>query len=165
MSAVYHLRVWTRHLEPPERVWTHKTDPERLAAEFRPMLAMKMSDADREKMSVLLGSVENSQPVEVQLCVAGLTWPMRLELLESGRAYRDISRNRLVRNWAHEHRVIPSSDGCLYVDEVEFEPALPGHLRWARMTERLLQHRHRVASESLRSEAFSIGIGALRKLR
>ena len=165
MSAVYHLRVWTRHLEPPERVWAHKTDPERLASEFRPMTAMQMSEADREKMRLLLGSVEPSQPVEIQLSVAGLGWPMRLELLEPGCAYRDTSRNRLVRSWVHEHRVVPSSDGCLYVDEVEFEPALPGHLRWARWTERLLQHRHRMASQWIRSEAFSIGIGALRKLR
>ena len=47
MSAVYQLRVWTRYLEPPERVWDHKTDPERLADEFQPWVGFRIDDAQR----------------------------------------------------------------------------------------------------------------------
>jgi ligand-binding SRPBCC domain-containing protein len=164
VSVEYSLRVWTRHLEPPELVWAHKTDPEMLAAEFRPLVSMTMSEGDRRAMEQSLSSNASLMQLELRIAPMGLRWPMELELLEPGRAYRDTSRNRIYRQWEHEHRLIPASDGCLYVDEIRFVPALPGHLRWARLTARLMQHRHRRASEWLKGEKGSVGVAALRRI-
>jgi len=115
-------------------------------------------------MQQSLSSGASSIQLELRIAPMGLRWPMKLEVLEPGRAYRDTSRNRIYRKWEHEHRLVPATDGCLYVDEVRFIPALPGHLRWARLTQQLLQHRHRRASAWLKGEQGSIGVAALRRM-
>ena len=162
MNRTYNLRVWTRYLESPERVWQSKTDPDRLAAEFEPLGAMTVSDKHRADMEACFRQVGNR--VQLELCVGplGFRWPMELELIEPGLAYSDTSENRLYSEWHHEHRIHPASDGCLYVDEVRFVPALPGCRRWARMTERLFQHRHRRTARWMKVELGCVGVSALR---
>ena len=162
MNRTYNLRVWTRYLESPERVWQSKIDPNRLAAEFEPYASMAVSDEHRVAMGKAFESVGSPVQLELRVGPLGLLWPMELELIEPGLAYSDTSANRLFSEWHHEHRIHPASDGCLYVDEVRFVPALPGCRRWARMTERLFQHRHRRTARWMTVELGCVGVSALR---
>lgn len=162
MNRTYNLRVWTRYLESPERVWQSKTDLDRLAAEFEPLGSMTVSDNNRAEMEACFRQADSRAHVELCIGPFGFRWPMELELIEPGLAYSDTSKNRLYSEWHHEHRIHPASDGCLYVDEVRFVPALPGCRRWARMTERLFQHRHRRTARWMKVEWGCVGVSALR---
>ena len=46
----WRLRVWTRFRASPEEVWAIKTDPDALAAEFRPFGYFSLSETERSMM-------------------------------------------------------------------------------------------------------------------
>ena len=108
--------------------------------------------------------LREGHPIELALRIGpfGFRWPMSLCLDEAGAVFHDTSTNAIFREWRHEHRVHPATDGCLYVDEIQFTPALPRAKMWAKLTQRMMQHRHHRAANWLRAEQGCIGVAALR---
>lgn len=153
--------MWTRFLCEPHDVWALKTEPKNLARELRPYVLMTMSEADQEKIRRAL-SADGRTRVSARLAPVGIEWPMELAVIEAGRRYRDTSKNSLFKQWTHDHQILPASDGCLYVDEVAFESALPYCKATALSMERLMKHRHRVAARYLPTELGGVGVSALR---
>ena len=164
MSSRYNLRVWTRYLETQQDVWTAKTDPDRLADEFRPWIPYSFPDSARSALRRAFRDEGESVHVELRIGPAGFRWPMSICLDEAGVVFHDTSTNALFRDWRHEHRIHPATDGCLYVDEIQFTPALPRARMWAKLTERMMQHRHQRAATWLRAEQGCIGVAALRAM-
>lgn len=162
MSRTWRLRVWTRYRCDARRVWSYKTDPEMLAREFRPYLYLTMSSADQDAVRQVLQSESGRASVQARLLPMGLRWPMDVEVITPGLHYRDTSTNALFRHWTHEHQLVVASDGCMYVDEVVFQPALPYCKATALTMERLMTHRHRVAADHLPAEAGGVGVSVLR---
>lgn len=162
MSRTWRLRVWTRFLCDPQTVWRYKTDPQTLAREFKPYVSMTMSDVDQDAVVRALEGRAGPARVRARLSPPGIQWPMEVVLVEPGEAYRDTSSNALFKSWIHDHRILSASDGCLYVDEIVFVPALPYCKATALTMERLTKHRHRVAAQHLPAEVGGVGVSALR---
>ena len=162
MTEAWRLKVWTRFLAPPEAVWRLKTDPEALAAEFRPWIWFTMSAQDRGVVSDALSRSGREACVSARLWPPGIQWEMNLEVVEPGRVYRDCSSNRLYQQWDHRHEILPASDGTLYIDDVRFVPALGAPKAMARLTRTLFEYRHRRAARSLPTERGTVGVAVLR---
>ncbi len=161
MSQRYCLRVWTRFIASPEAVWALKTDPEKLALEFRPFSTLTMDAADVERMRAAF-QAGTSCSAEARLWPAGVRWPMHLTVLEPGRKFQDTSTNALYRFFEHTHIVEPAAGGARYLDVVRFEPARSPPGFFARMTRRMYEHRHRVAARSLPTDPDVVGMSVLR---
>ena len=157
----WRLRVWTRFIAGPEEVWSLKTDPDALAAEFRPFGYFSFSDAERSTMQAAFEEA-SSCSLRLRIPPFGLEWPMNMDVIEKERVYRDRSSNRLFKEWSHYHRIEPSSDGALYVDEVVFVSALPKHQWIANLTKHLFIHRHKKAARHLPTEFGTVGVAMLR---
>ena len=153
--------MWTRFRASPEEVWAIKTDPDALAAEFRPFGYFSLSETERSMMRAAF-SEASSCALRLRIPPFGLEWPMNIDVVENHRIYRDRSSNRIFKEWSHYHRIEPSSDGALYVDEVVFVSALPGDRRLAKLTKSLFVHRHKMAARSLPTEFGTVGVAMLR---
>ena len=156
------MKVWTRFLTSPEEVWNLKTDPESLRNEFRPWVWLSMSVHHQDTMSTALSDPGGVAQVSARLWPSGMHWEMNIEVVESGRIYRDHSSNSLYKQWDHTHQILPASDGTLYLDDVRFIPATPAPKALARLTRSLFEHRHRRASRRLPVEQGSVGVAVLR---
>lgn len=161
MSQRYVLQVWTRFLATPEEVWALKTDPDKLAQEFRPYSALTMPPQDVERMRDAFRA-GTSCSAEARLWPAGVRWPMHLTVLEPGRRFQDTSTNALYHFFEHTHIVQPAQTGTRYLDVVRFEPARSPAGWFARMTQRMYEHRHRVAARGLPTDPGVVGISVLR---
>jgi ligand-binding SRPBCC domain-containing protein len=145
----------------PEEVWALKTDPDALVAEFRPFGYFSLSDTERSMMRAAF-SEASSCALRLRIPPFGFEWPMNIDVVENKRVYRDRSSNRLYEEWSHYHRIEPSSDGALYVDEVVFVSALPMHKWVAKLTKHLFVHRHKMAARRLPTEFGTVGVAMLR---
>lgn len=156
--TTFHLRVWTRYFASVEQVWAFKTDPRRLAEEFRPYLIFLLRDTDA------LRRAWHGEPGEVRarLLPLGVCWPLRVEEVDAPHRFRDTSQNRLYARFEHEHIFEPTPDGCRYIDVVTFTPTLPLQKLTAILTRRLFVHRHRVAARHLPADARTVGTSVLR---
>lgn len=167
MSTAYHLRCWTRFLATVDQVWDQKTDPNRLADEFRPWLSL-VTDDDAAARRLLSGEgLPGTIHARLRLggVLPGTRWPLRLERLERGRRYVDSSENPLFAAWHHEHLFEPCSDGVRYVDAVTFTPRPGLPPGWvARATAALFVHRHRRAARHLPTDPRATGVVMLREL-
>lgn len=157
----WRLRVWTRFRASPEEVWAIKTDPDALAAEFRPFGYFSLSETERSMMQAAF-SEASSCALRLRIPPFGLEWPMNIDVVENERIYRDRSSNSIYQEWSHYHRIVPSSDGALYVDEVVFVSALPVDRWLAKLTKNLFVHRHKMAARCLPTEFGTVGVAMLR---
>ncbi|MFT5685522.1 MAG: ligand-binding SRPBCC domain-containing protein [Myxococcota bacterium] len=158
-TTTFRLRVWTRYFSPPEKVWAVKTDPDCLAAELRPWLRFSVSDADG-----LLAAVRSGDSAESEARLLGIRWPIHLTGSTPGEQYADTSTNALFSRFEHTHVFEPTPDGCRYIDDVVFTPALPANKLTAILTRRLFVHRHRVVAQRLPADLKTIGTSILRVL-
>jgi ligand-binding SRPBCC domain-containing protein len=158
-GTTFHLRVWTRYFETPERVWQVKTDPAMLAKELPRGFGLCMANPE-----VLAQALADGRPCEVPATIGPLrlAWPLRVEAVEPLRRYRDTSENALFSLYEHEHQLEPTPDGTRYIDKLIFRPALPAGKLVAILTQRLFVHRHQVAARHLRADARTIGVSVLR---
>lgn len=158
-NTTFYLRVWTRFLDPPERVWAVKTDPALLRAEFPAWAPFSVDEPD-----TLLAAFRRSEParVEGRMGLLRLAWPMHLEVVEPHTRYRDTSSNQLFSRFEHEHLFEPTSDGTRYIDAVTFTPRLPAAKAAAILTQRLFVRRHRAAAKHLQADARTVGTAVLR---
>jgi ligand-binding SRPBCC domain-containing protein len=164
MSTTFHLRVWTRFLAPVEDVWRLKTDPKALSAEFAPYASFCIKD-DAALARALGGEV----PAELSASfrpgrVLPVPWPIRLESATRNVSYRDTSTNALFSRFEHDHTFEPTPDGCRYVDAVTFVSRAPLQKVFAIATQRMFQHRHRVAAKALQADPEATGVAVLRVL-
>jgi len=161
MSTAFRLLVWTRYFASVEAVWSLKTDPVALADEFRPYVFFHMKKTDEFSTAMAQG-----QPfaAEARLMPWGIRWPMKMEEVVPHVRFRDTSSNRLYKNFEHVHLFEETSDGCRYIDQVTFTPALPANKLIAIFTKRLFEHRHRVAAGRLSADRRTIGVSVLRTL-
>lgn len=159
-STTFRLRVWTRFLAPVAEVWRIKTEGPSLRGEFPAWLPFRVDDE-----AALERAFSACEPCEVRGSLGlGIPWPLRLEAVEPGVRYRDSSQNALYRRFEHEHIFEPTRDGCRYIDDVIFEPALPAAKALALSTLWLFQGRHRRAARLLPVDPQSVGTGVLRVL-
>lgn len=160
-ATTFRLRVWTRYFSSPEEVWAVKTDPACLAAEFRPWLSFSVDDPDG-----LLAAVRSGGSAEAQarLLPLGIRWPISLTGSTPGEQFADTSTNALFSRFEHSHIFQPTPDGCRYIDDVVFTPALPANKLTAILTRRLFVHRHRIAAGRLPADQRTIGTSVLRVL-
>lgn len=158
--TTFRLRVWTRFLVPADEVWRIKTRGESLRAEFPAWLPFSVGDE-----AALERAFQACEPCEVTGSLGlGIPWPVRLEAVEPGVRYRYSSQNLLYRRFEHEHIFEPTLDGCRYIDDVIFEPALPAAKALALSTLWLFQGRHRRAARLLPVDEQSVATGVLRVL-
>lgn len=155
-TTTFHLRVWTRYFEPPERLWAARTDLGRLAAEFPAWAPLSLADPGALSAAVAAGG-----PLESQARVGLLPWPFALTQVEPGVAYQDTSDNALFARWAHTLRVEPTADGARVVDAVTFTPRLPAKPT-AILTQRFFVQRHVRAAVGLSADARTVGVSVLR---
>jgi ligand-binding SRPBCC domain-containing protein len=67
-----------------------------------------------------------------------------LDRVHPGEGFDEHSHSWLQRVWLHQRRVRADGAGCRVVDEVAFEPRLPGAAAWVTPIVRaLFEHRHR----------------------
>jgi ligand-binding SRPBCC domain-containing protein len=160
MSTTFHLRVWTRFLEPLDAVWARKTSAEGLATEFPLWLPFSIGDE-----AGLKRAFDRGEPCETQAKLGWLLpWPLRLESVAPGRSYKDSSVNALYTRFEHEHLFEETPEGCRYIDAVTFTPALPAAKLQAILTQRFFQRCHREIARHLRSDARATAVGVLRVL-
>jgi ligand-binding SRPBCC domain-containing protein len=160
-STTFRLRVWTRYFSTVEEVWAVKTDPACVAAEFRPWLHFTSDSADELVAAVRGGG---STTASARLLPLGVRWPIHLTGSTPGEQFSDTSVNALFSRFEHTHVFEPTPDGCRYIDDVVFTPALPAAKLTAILTRRLFVHRHRVASQRLSPDDRTIGTSVLRVL-
>ncbi|MDG1484407.1 MAG: hypothetical protein P8R54_32755 [Myxococcota bacterium] len=160
-ATTFRLRVWTRYFSSPEQVWAVKTDPACLAAEFRPWLSFSVDDPEGLFSTIRSGG---SAETHARLLPLGIRWPISLTCSAPGAEYADTSENVLFSRFEHTHVFQPTPDGCRYVDDVIFTPALPANKLTAILTRRLFVHRHRIAAGRLMADERTIGTSVLRVL-
>ena len=136
-----------------------KTDPACIAAELRPYLQLSADNADALLDAVRAGRTLHT---DARLLPFGLSWP--IELVESvpGESFKDTSTNAIFSRFEHSHVFQPTDEGCRYIDDVVFTPALPAAKMTAILTRRLFVHRHRVAAQRLSPDARTVGTSVLR---
>lgn len=163
MPTTFQLRAWTRFLAAPEAVWAHKTDPEKLGAEFRPWFGFR---ADAEALSRALAGAAPADVAARLLPLGlppGLAWPVHVRTASPPVSFTDTSTNALYSRFEHVHTVEPTCDGARYLDVVTFVPrALPKVV--AIVTERLFAHRHQVSARGLPADKQATGVTVLRVL-
>jgi ligand-binding SRPBCC domain-containing protein len=155
-TTTFHLRVWTRFFEPPERVWALKTDPAALAAEFPAWAPFSVGDP-----AAFQGALAAARPHEGAGRLGPLPWPVALTAVQPGRGFTDTSSNALYSWWQHEHILEPTADGTRYIDAVTFTPRLPAKLS-AILTQRFFVARHQRAATRLAADARTVGVSVLR---
>lgn len=155
-TTTFHLRVWTRFFEPPERVWATKTDPEAIAAEFPVWAPLSVDDP-----AALGASLQAARPSDVAVRVGLVAWPISIAAGESGVSFRYTSTNALYERWEHQHILEPTRDGCRFIDSLVFTPRGPAKLS-AILTQRFFVQRHVRAATQLDADALTVGVSVLR---
>jgi ligand-binding SRPBCC domain-containing protein len=160
-ATTFRLRVWTRYFSTVDEVWAVKTDPACIAAELRPFVQLSAEDADG-----LIEAVRAGRPMrsDARLLPFGVDWPIELSESVPGEFFKGTTTNAIFSRFEHTHTFQPTSDGCRYVDDVVFTPALPAAKMIAILTRRLFVHRHRVAAERLSPDGRTVGTSVLRVL-
>lgn len=159
----FRLRVWTRFLAPLDEVWRVKTDPDAISAELQPHF-FRIADDSRP----LLSAVEPPElPVQLGTSfrlygLVPLAWPTRIEEYEPRRRFTDTCTNALYRHFRHTHLFEETPDGCRYIDDVVFTPALPTQKLAAILTRRTFETRHVNAARLLPSDPQATGVAVLR---
>lgn len=157
MSTTFVLRVWTRFLEPPERVWAEKTSTEALCRAFPLGASLRLDDPEGLQRSLREGTV-----FETEGSIGPVGWPLAITEVEPGVRFVARSTNALFHLWRHDLRVEPTRDGARCIDTVTFAPALRGAKPLAIATERLFARRHRADAERLSADLRTVGVSALR---
>ncbi|MEL6343935.1 MAG: hypothetical protein AAFV53_12450 [Myxococcota bacterium] len=160
-STTFRLRVWTRFLAPRADVWVLKTDPRRLVEEFLPYALFLSIDGGATVRGAREGLTGKTTGI---LLPPGLPWPIDLIRSEPERVYVDHSKNLLYSRFEHQHLFEETPDGCRYIDDVIFQPALPFRKLSAVLTERMFIHRHQVAARHLPVDVRTVGTSVLRVL-
>lgn len=160
-ATTFRLRVWTRYYSPVAEVWAVKTDPACIAAELRPYLQLSVGDADALSDAVRAGQTLHT---DARLLPLGVSWPIELVESTPGESFKSLSSNSLFSRFEYTHTFQPNDEGCRYIDDVVFTPALPTAKMIAILTRRLFVHRHRVAAQRLPADARTVGTSVLRVL-
>ena len=160
-ATTFRLRVWTRYYSTVDEVWEVKTDPACVAAEFRPWLHFSADDTDGLVEAVRTG---HAMETSARLLPLGVRWPINLVESVPRERFYDTSINALFTRFEHTHVFQPTSDGCRYVDDLVFTPALTASKMIAVLTRRLFIHRHRIASRRLNPDGRTVGTSVLRVL-
>ena len=161
-ATAFRLRVWTRYFTTPAAVWAYKTDPERIQAELRPWLSLRLADPDALRAALTAG--QTALETTARLTPPGIAWPLQIQLVTPGACFEDRSENALFSRFEHRHTVEETPDGSRYIDDVVFQPRLPAAKLAAILTQRLFVHRHRVAAQHLPADARTVGTSILRVL-
>ena len=146
----WRLRVWTRFFETPERVWAQKTDLDAIQAEFPAWMPFSITNGE----GLLQG-----EPAVARLGL--MKWPIRVTSHVPGERFVDESDNALFAEFVHEHRVERTSDGCRYIDDVQFVPRLASKAT-ALALQRVFILRHTRAAKTLEVDARTVGTAVLR---
>ena len=118
------LRLASRLAASPDAVWTRVATLEGVNAELGPLLRMSLPRGSDGQLRtgplgrswLLLGGV---LPIDYD--------DLTIAELKPGRAFRERSTMASARTWHHDRTLEPlPGGGCLLVDEVAFEPRLPG---------------------------------------
>lgn len=148
-------------MAPLDDVWALKTDPDQLTAEFRPYFSFVIGAS----LPTLLNGpwpAEYNASLRPLGLPPGIPWPGKLEAVEPKVSFTDSSSNSLFSLYEHVHQFETTPDGCRYIDAVTFTPRLPAQKYMAILTQRLFQHRHRVAAKRLPTDPQATAVAMLR---
>lgn len=160
---LWQIRVWTRHLVPPEQVWAYKSDPASATYEIGPWLRFTLPELDVFRSGLASGGTFDFS-AKFGLPWLATRWEGTIRDVVDGRSFVDTARpNRLFKHWEHHHVVEPNAEGARYVDEVRFAPALGTDSAIAELVRRTFVRRHRRAARKLPSDPRVTGVSILRR--
>jgi ligand-binding SRPBCC domain-containing protein len=160
---LWQVRVWTRHLVPPEQVWAYKSDPANASYEMGPLVRFTPPES-----AVFQRGLESGKPFEFEgtfgLPGLSIPWKGSVRDVVPGRSFVDtVQPNRLFAHWEHTHLVEPNADGARYLDEVRFAPAIGTASIVAEVVRRAFVRRHRRSAAKLPSDPRVTGVSILRR--
>lgn len=160
--TTFRLRVWTRYFAPLEDVWAWKTQVPNIVGELKPHGFHIHEGPALER--ALAGDVP--QELEASFRILGVLpafpWPIHLVEAIPNERFTDRSKNRLYADFSHTHLIERTPDGCRYIDDVRFTPALPAQKLTALLTERAFIRRHQYAAKPFRTDPQATGVAVLR---
>lgn len=162
MATTFRLRTWTRFFAPPEEVWAWKTDFANIQRELAPHRFRVDDPAALTR--ALSGPLPVTLPARFSLfgALPAFDWPIELTEVVPGVRFRDRSSNKLYRDFVHTHELERTDEGCRYIDDVRFTPALPAQKLAAILTQRTFVARHRVAAGAFPADPQATAVSVLR---
>jgi ligand-binding SRPBCC domain-containing protein len=61
--------------------------------------------------------------IQLSFGIGSYTWVSRIETVRPDGSFTDTSRGALFPHWRHTHRFLPSGEGTIVVDEIEYRSA------------------------------------------